>query len=225
MHAYDTENDTVRLLWKESIHHETDWTDEVSDIIYDPYGDRLLLAREDGHANLGVYALDRRTGKAEALMHEPALKGTLLHDSIFLGFGNNFVGGIREFRALDLITGKWETFEPGKSVNGGPYIRPELGAMASSYNRAFAFVRGGLFVGNPFMGEDFTFFRLFDFYTFYAPFRVNVVNVGGGILTAFNAHHNAVYMSGNEEVAVNARITNTIVAPAFWCTSRRRWSR
>ncbi len=71
VHAYDTKEGTVKLLWKDSIHHETDWAGgEVSDIIYDPYNDRLLLAREDGHANLGVYSLDRKTGKAEALLRE-----------------------------------------------------------------------------------------------------------------------------------------------------------
>ncbi len=62
VHVYDTEEGSVKLLWKESIHHETDWAGEVSDIIYDPYGDRLLLAREDGHTNLGVYSLDRKRG-------------------------------------------------------------------------------------------------------------------------------------------------------------------
>lgn len=211
VHAYDTEEGSVRLLWKDSIHHETDWAGEVSEILYDPYNDRLLLAREDGHRNLGVYSLDRRTGKAEALVTEPTPKGTRVHDIAFFGVGNNFTGGLREFRALDLISGRWEAFKPGDSVDGRPYIRPELGAMASAYNRAFAFVRGGIFAGNPYMGEDFTFYRLFDFYTFYAPFRVNAVNVGGGILTAFNAHHDAVYRREDE---FGWRTTNTVVGPS-----------
>ncbi|WP_461866648.1 DUF2139 domain-containing protein [Thermococcus sp.] len=207
VHEYDTENDEVKLIWKESIHHETDWAGEISEIIYDPYNDRLLLAREDGHANLGVYSLDRRTGKAQALIKEPSPKGTLVHDTVFFGVGNNFVSGVEEFKALDLITNKWETFKPGRSVDGRPYIRPGLGAMASAYNRAFAFVRGGLFIGNPFMGGEFAFARLFEFYTFYAPFRVNAINVGGGILTAFNAHHDATYRSDIET-------TNIIVGPS-----------
>jgi hypothetical protein len=60
------------------------------------------------------------------------------------------------------------------------------------------------------MGEEFTFFRLFDFYTFYAPFRVNAINVGGGILTAFNAHHDAVYRPGGDGWLG----TNTVVGPS-----------
>ncbi|ACJ17012.1 hypothetical protein, conserved [Thermococcus onnurineus NA1] len=211
VHVYDTENDSIRLLWKDSIHHETDWAGEISDIIYDPYGDRLLLAREDGHANLGVYSLDRRTGRAEELIGDPSPKGTLVHDVAFFGIGNNFTEGLRELRALDLITGKWNTFKPGSSVDGRPYIKAELGAMASAYNRVFAFVRGGLFAGNPLMGEDLTFFRLFDFCTFYAPFRVNAINVGGGILTAFNAYHDAAYLPSDE---FNWITTNTVAGPS-----------
>ncbi|MDV3103223.1 DUF2139 domain-containing protein [Thermococcus waiotapuensis] len=214
VHAYDTEEGSVKLLWKDSIHHETDWAGEVSDIIYDPYGDRLLLAREDGHANLGVYSLDRRSGRAEALVREPSPKGTRVHDTAFFGIGNNFTEGLREFGALDLISGRWEAFKPGKSVDGRPYIRPELGAMASAYNRAFAFVRGGIFAGNPFMGEEFSFYRLFDFYTFYAPFRVNAINVGGGILTAFNAHHDAVYRPNSGDSGIGWTSTNTMAGPS-----------
>lgn len=214
VHVYDTEEGTVKPLWKDSIHHETDWAGEVSDIIYDPANDRLLIAREDGHANLGVYALDRRTGEAKALINEPVPKGTRVHDTAFFGVGNNFTGGLREIKALDLISGKWEIFKPGGSVDGRPYIRPELGAMASAYNRAFAFVRGGILAGNPFMGEDFRFFRLFEFYTFYAPFRVNAVTVGGGILTAYNAHHDASYRPSSEDAGVHWATTNTISGPS-----------
>ncbi|NJE05362.1 DUF2139 domain-containing protein [Thermococcus sp. M36] len=214
VHVYDTEEGSVKLLWKDSIHHETDWAGEVSDIIYDPYNDRLLLAREDGHANLGVYSLDRRRGKAEPLIHEPSLKGALVHDTAFFGVGNNFTEGLREIRALDLISGKWWAFKPGKSADGRPYIKPQLGAMAGAYNRAFAFVRGGVVAGNPLMGEGFTFFRLFEFYTFYAPFRVNAINVGGGILTAFNAHHDALYRPESNDAGIGWATTNTVVGPS-----------
>lgn len=199
VHSYDTEEGSVKLLWKDSIHHESEWTGEVSEIIYDPYSDRLLLAREDGHANLGVYALPREGGKVGELLSEPSPKGTRVHDSVFFGVGKNFSWGVRKFMALDLITEKWSAFEAGESVDGRPYVRPVLGAMASAYNRAFAFVRGGLFAGNPFMGEEFSFYRLFDLGSFYAPLRVNAINVGGGILTAYNANHDAVYKPVGEE--------------------------
>jgi hypothetical protein len=198
VHAYDTEEGSVELIWKDSIHHESEWAGEVSDIIYDPYNDRLLLAREDGHANLGVYSINRNTGAAERLLKRPSPKGVLVHDSAFFGVGKNFDWGLMEFWALDLISGKWDEFKPGGSVDGAPYLRPALGAMASAYNRAFAFVRGGIFAGNPYMGEELTFYRLFDFHTLYAPFRVNAINVGGGILTAFNAHHDGPYRREDE---------------------------
>ncbi len=214
VHVYDTENGSIRLLWKDSIHHERDWAGEVSDIIYDPYGDRLLLPREDGHANLGVYSLDRRSGKIERLSDKPSLKGTLVHDVVFFGIGRNFSEGLREMLALDLITGKMESFPLGGSVDGGSYVKPDYGDLASAYNRAFAFVRGGLFAGNPMMDEEFRFYRLFDFYTLYSPYRVNAVNVGGGILTAFNAHHDAVYRPSVEYEGLAWRATNTIAGPS-----------
>ncbi len=62
VHEYNVDNDQVRLLWKENIHHPTDWAGEVSEIIYNPVEDDLLIARADGMTNLGVYKLDRRTG-------------------------------------------------------------------------------------------------------------------------------------------------------------------
>ncbi len=211
VHSYDTEDGSVKLLWKDSIHHESEWAGEVSDIIYDPYNDRLLLAREDGHANLGVYALPRKGGRAEELLDEPSPKGTRVHDSAFFGVGKNFDWGVRKFAALDLITGKWSPFEPGGSVDGKPYVRPVLGVMTSAYNRAFAFVRGGLFAGNPLMGEDCSFYRLVDVGTFYAPLRVNAVNVGGGIVTAYNAHHDAMYKPADGEKRWDA---NAVAGPS-----------
>ncbi|MCD6558633.1 MAG: DUF2139 domain-containing protein [Palaeococcus sp.] len=217
VHAYDTENDEIKLLWKESIHHPTDWAGEISDIIYDPYNDRLLLAREDGHANLGIYALDRRKGKAELLNPSPSLKGTIVHDNVFFGVGKNFDFGISEIHTLDLITGKWERFplKTSSSVDGGGFVRPTMGDIESAYNRAFAFVRGGIFAGNPLNGEEMTFFRLFDFYTFYAPMRVNALPLGGGLLMAYNAHHDAIYQPRSPEEQAFAPITNTIAGPSL----------
>ncbi|WP_297549444.1 DUF2139 domain-containing protein [Thermococcus sp.] len=193
VHVYDTENQEVKLIWKDSIHQTTQWAGEVGDILYDPYNDRLLLAREDGHANLGVYSLDRHSGKTKRLLEEPSPKGTLVHDVAVFGIGSNFSGGVEEFGVLDLETHKWEFLKPGKSLDSRPVERPELGCMASAYNRVFAFVRGGFFVGSPFLEEEFTFYRLFDFPTFYAPFRVNALNVGGGILTAYNSYHDVSF--------------------------------
>ncbi|WP_457742009.1 DUF2139 domain-containing protein [Thermococcus sp.] len=193
LHSYNTEEGEVKLLWKESIHHETKWAGEVGDILYDPVNDELLIAREDGHVNLGIYGIDRKSGRAERLLEKPSPKGILVHDTAVFGIGSNFEWGVSEFGVLDLEEGKWDFIEPGKSVDGEVINRPELGAMASAYNRAFAFVRGGLFIGSPFTGEEFNFYRLFDFPTFYAPFRVNALNLGGGILTAYNSYHDVSF--------------------------------
>lgn len=175
VHEYDTLTGRVRLVWKESIHHPEKWCGEVSEILYNPYTDELLLAREDGHENLGVYSLDRRRGGIRRLSDKPSPKGTQVHDVAFFGVGKNYTQGLREIHALDMVSEKWDAFGLGESLDGERYLAPHLGAMASINNRAFAFVRGGIFVGNPYNGEEFKFVRLFDFYTFYAPFRVNAL--------------------------------------------------
>lgn len=216
VHSYDTENDEVKLLWRDSIHHKTDWAGEVSDIIYDPYEDKLLLAREDGHANLGIYEVDRKSGEAKCLNESPSLKGALVHDTIFFGVGKNFELGLQELHVLDLITRKWERFSiPKSAVDGHPIIRPVLGDIESAYNRVFAFTRGGVFVGNPLNGEEMKFARLFDFSNFYAPMRVNALPIGGGLLIAYNAHHDAVYKPIDENTKLMAEVTNTINAPSI----------
>ncbi|MFA4720088.1 DUF2139 domain-containing protein [Pyrococcus kukulkanii] len=214
VHEYDTSNGRVRLVWKESLHHPERWVGEVSEILYNPYTDELLLCREDGHENLGVYSLDRHNGKIRRLNDRPSPKATQVHDVAFFGIGKNYTRGLEEVHALDMVTKKWERFSLGSSVDGGNYLEPHLGAMASINNRAFAFVRGGIFVGNPFNEEEFRFVRLFDFYTFYAPFRVNALPFGGGVLIGFNAHHDAYYRPRSEEELRYYTFTNTIVGPS-----------
>ena len=209
IHVYDTEEENVKLLWRDSIHDEEKWAGEVNEILYDPVNDELLIAREDGHSHLGIYGINRKSGSAERLLEKPSPKGTLVHDTAVFGIGSNFEWGVSEFGVLDLEERKWDFIKPGGSVDGGPINRPELGSMASAYNRAFAFVRGGLFAGSPFIGEGFTFYRLFDFPTFYAPFRVNALNVGGGILTAYNSYHD-VSFGGNRW----GRFTHTVPGPS-----------
>ncbi|AAL80256.1 hypothetical protein PF0132 [Pyrococcus furiosus DSM 3638] len=214
VHEYDTENQEVRLVWKESIHHPSEWAGEVSDIIYNPYTDELLLAREDGHTNLGVYSLSRN-GRIRLLNDKPSAKGCQMHDLAFFGIGKNYRKGLEEIHALDMITERWEVFPLGESLDGGKYIQPHLGGNGVSVNnRVFAFVRGGVFVGNPHNDEQFAFVRLFDFYTFYAPFRVNALPIGGGILVGFNAHHDAYYRPRTQEEMIYHRFTNTIPGPS-----------
>jgi|Deesub1362B_J571_1020462.scaffolds.fasta_scaffold00024_2 hypothetical protein len=214
IHEYDVENDEIRLVWKDSIHHLTDWAGEVSDIIYDPVNDRLLIPREDGHQNLGIYAIDRKTGKAELLNPTRSLKGTILHDNACFGVGLNFANGLEGIHCLDLVTQKWEKFPLDSSIDDNSIMRPILGDIASAYNRLFAFVRGGLFVGNPLNDETMKFARLFEFYTAYGPIRTNALSIGGGVLIAYNSIHDAFYKPRTEQEIKLAKFTNTIVGPS-----------
>ena len=78
VHVYDVDNDEVRLLWKETIGKRDQWAGEVSNIIYDPIGDRLLLSRLDGHENLGVYSLSRDGKELQRVSDVPSLL-SLIH--------------------------------------------------------------------------------------------------------------------------------------------------
>ena len=217
LHEYNIEDDSLRLLWKDSIHHSTKWAGEVSDIIYDPYEDRLLIARQDGDEHLGVYAVDRGTGEDEQLNNSPALKGDILHDSIFFTSGENFSKGIQKIMCLDLIENKWTEFPVDKiiSMDGEEILVNSVGDVASIYNRFFVFTRGGVLIGNPLSGEDFRAARLLDFFTFQSPMRSNTLYINGGVLVAYNAHHDALYTVRTLQDKIKYTLTNAVVAPTL----------
>lgn len=215
VHEYDVDNMEVRLVWSESVHREDEWAAEVGDILYDPFNDKLFLMQEDGHFNNGVYRLDRRSGHVEQLFGEKCLKAALLRDMACFAVGENYSEGLREFRFYDLVSKKLASFGlEGGSLDGSSYFKPSVGDVTSAYDRVFAFVRGGLFVGNPYLDERFTFVRLFDFHNFYAPFRTNSIIAGGGILVPYNAHHDSVYQPITDEAKTYSRYTNTITGPS-----------
>lgn len=217
VHAYDTSNDEVRLLWKEGIGHESEWAGEVSEIVYDPVNDRLLIARADGHRNLGIYALDRRSGEAEKLSDKPGLKGSLFSDYAFFDVMESWYEGMRAIQCLDLVTGKWEFFnidyeDSSPDGSGAAFTLP--GPAVSAYGRFFHFVKGGVVAGNPLSGEPLSFYRLFDFaWSGYGPLRTVALPIGGGILTAFNAYTHGVLYPRNEEEKAFAKATQTILGP------------
>ncbi|HHE75732.1 MAG TPA: DUF2139 domain-containing protein [Candidatus Aciduliprofundum boonei] len=217
VHVYNIENDSISLLWKDSIHHPTQWAGEVSDIIYDPYNDRLFICREDGDKNLGIYTLERKNGYATKLRDEPTLKGDILHDSIFFASGDNFLTGVTKLLSLDLVDKKWDVFsvEHAKAVDGEEIFMPSIGDVASLYNRFFVFTRGGILVGNPHNEENFRFIRLLDFFNFQAPMRTNVLYHNGGVLIPYNAHHDAVYQPRSIEDKIKSIFTNTISSPTL----------
>lgn len=217
VHEYDVENDSVRLLWKESIHDEEKWSGEVSDIIYDPYGDRLLLARGDGHVNLGIYSLDRRNGGISAVSDKPVLRGSLYLDHACFGI-HVFPTGIRGIECVDLIEDKIRTRmfgqENKKAIDGGEVIYPVMGDAISAYGRYFLFVRGGVYIGNVVDEsiETLRLIRLFDFgFNGYGPLRTVAKPLGGGIVIAYNAYTNSVFYWNDPSIVRNI---NTIVGPS-----------
>ncbi|PLJ78228.1 DUF2139 domain-containing protein [Infirmifilum sp. SLHALR2] len=218
VHEYSVSEGRVRLLWKEGIGHESEWAGEVSNIIFDPVNDRLLLSRADGHRNLGVYALPRRGGRAEKISENPSLKGALLSDYACFDVMRDWRRGVEAVQCLDLISGKWEYFGvdySAASVDSRPAFFTMSGPAISAYGKYFHFVRGGVLVGNPLSGEGMSFLRLFDFgLSGYGPLRTSAVPFGGGVLVAFNAFTHGVLYPRNEEEREMARAMNTIVGPS-----------
>ncbi len=217
LHEYNIEDDSLRLLWKDSIHHPTKWVGEVSDIIYDPYEDRLLLMRQDGDEHLGIYAIDRESGEEEKLQNSPSLKGDILHDSIFFTSGDTFGKGIQKILCLDLLEGKWSEFpvDNALSIDGENILVNSVGDVASIYNRFFVFTRGGILIGNPISGENFRAVRLLDFFTFQSPLRSNTLYVNGGVLVSYNTHHDAIYKVRSMEDKIRYTLSNAIMAPTI----------
>ncbi len=222
VHAYNIDEDLVKLLWKESLHHETDWVGEISEIIYDEVNDRLLLARADGMANLGLYQIDRKGENYKQLSQKPALKGAILFDHACFDIIENPFQGANGIQCLDLIEGKviytyFGDFSK-RSIDGGDVVWPMTGVAASAYGRFYLFVRGGVFAGNPIDEgiEEVKFIRLFDFVkSWYNAKRTMAKPVGGGLLVAFNAFTEAIIKPANEFEKIMFTYTNIVVAPSL----------
>ncbi len=220
VHVYNISEDTIDLLWKDSVHEKEKWAGEVSEIIYDPVNDRLLLARGDGMENLGIYSLDYKTRKITRLTNKPVLKGTLIREHACFNVHIFGFTGTESIQCIDLVSGKIRVHSIPRGgervVDGGSVEAPMTGAMASCYGRLFDFVRGGLFIGNPADEEEpMCFLRLFDFVASgYGPLRTKAVNIGGGILVAYNAFTHAVLRPSNEFEQMIKKGLNTIVGPS-----------
>lgn len=222
VHEYNIAEDTVKLVWKESIHHETDWAGEVSEIIYDPVNDRLLLGRADGMVNLGVYHLDRNGREIKKISDIPALKGTIFYDHACFDSLPNWTKGVSGIQCVDLASSKTRILEFGdiakRSLDGEGVEWPLTGVMGATHGRLFLFTRGGVFVGNPIDEklEPVVFIRLFDFVkSGYYPRRTMAKPIGGGLLVAFNAYSEALFYPMNEFEEMVRLATNTIVAPSL----------
>ncbi|MEM1805929.1 MAG: DUF2139 domain-containing protein [Ignisphaera sp.] len=221
VHSYDVYNARVELLWRECLNHETDWVGEVSEIVYDPAGDRLLLARGDGMVNLGVYQIDRKGGNYRKLSSVPAQKGSYFYDHICFDMFKDWVDGVIGIQCIDLVEDKVRYLElkdiAKRSIDGGEVSWRLPGSATSAYGRFFLFIRGGLLVGNPVDEsiEPIVFYRLFDFgLSGYTPRRSMAKPFAGGILVGFNSYSEATIKSTNEYEKILSKATNTIVAPS-----------
>ncbi len=230
VHAYDEFEHRVRLLWKEGAGRDDEWAGEVSEIIYNPVRDELLIARGDGTINLGVYSVDRSRGTAKRVTERAALKGAVLYEYACFDVlerqikdvrGVLFTKAITGFQCVNVQSEEVVQTTLGdiarRSVDGAPVSWPQTGPLASAYGRLFAFVKGGLFVGNPVdeTQDPIRFVRLFDFGdSGYFSRRTVAKSIGGGVLVAFNSYSESVVRPTNQFEEVVARGTNTIVGPS-----------
>jgi len=205
----------VELLWKEGLHDPEKWTCEVSEIIYNPYRDELLLARADGHENHGVFSLDPRTGAARRILEGFALKGVHhLEYSCFVL--NQHPYDVEGFACVDMVEDKHlvERIKP-TPVDGWPASRLWAGPVASAYSWLFAFTRGGLVIGDIF-SEEYYFVRLFDIPgSQLGPTRTNAVALGGGILVAYNSYTYGVVKTVTEEEREWRKLLGPVSSPSL----------
>lgn len=202
VHEYDIEKGEVKLLWAESIRHENRWTGEVSEIIYNPIGSSLLIARGDGHENLGVYELVDR--KMIRLSDAPALKGSIFLDYACFDVLGDWLSGVVGVQCFSLSRNKVEFLRIDDwakiSIDGAGVDRRGSGYAIGAFTRYYHFMRGGVLVGNPVdpRAEELKFVRLFDFGDPQpSPQRANAVPAGGGILAPFSSLvHGAIYADG-----------------------------
>ena len=201
LHAYDINEGKVRLIWKDTLRDESQWAGEVSEIVYDPFGDRLILARGDGHKNLGIYAAKMKDGNVERISDLPGLKGTHFLDYLCFDVQHDWLEGVEAIQTLDPVTGKWSVAPldySSISLDGGPVRGPSPGCAMSAYSNLFCFVRGGVIVGDPVDAPgQMKFLRLFDFKTPYAPARTMAKSVAGGAMVAFNAYSHGSRQMGS----------------------------
>ncbi len=222
VHSYDIREDRVELLWSDTIRHESRWAGEVSEIIYDPINDRLVVGRADGHENLGIYSIDRRTGEYEILSSDPGLKGSIYLDYACFDIQRTWRRGVEGIQCLDLVTGKWTKYLIDDfsriAVDGFSVGWPLSGCATSAFGRYFHFVKGGVIVGNPISPEEEEprFIRLFDFVVSgYAPTRTVALPVGGGVLVAFNSYTHGLIHPRDEIEREMTKAFNTIVGPTI----------
>ncbi len=216
VHSYNTVDDEVKLLWKEGLGDKERWVGEVSDIIYDPANDRLLLARGDGYVNLGIYSLDRSSYRVERLSKNPVLKGSYYLDHICFGI-HEYPWGLKGIECVDIVENRLVTRRIDDlsrySIDNDVVYSPCVGVASSLEGRFWLFIKGGVVIGDPVEQdrEEPVFIRLFDFVrNSYGPLRTMAKPFGGGILVAYNSYVHSCRNCSGEDYLYN----NTIVGPS-----------
>lgn len=206
VHEYNINEHSVRLVWSDTIRHETEWAGEVSQIIYDPINDALLIGRADGMRNLGIYRIDRRSGGSERISEVPGLKGSLYLEYACFDMQPNWLRGVDGVQCYGLHERKMFYYKVDDwsriSADGFGTSFRFSGYAISGYARYWHFFRGGVLVGNPLEPEieEPAFVRLFDFgINTYGPRRSNALEIGGGILAPFNAYSETILHISRED--------------------------
>ena len=220
VHVYDASEKEVKLLWAERGTDPRQWVGEVTDLLYNPVRDTLLVARGDGHVNLGVYEIDRGNGSAKRVSPRRVLRGTIYMDHACFTMHHGW-GGSPGVLCLSL-----ENYERGRVVeisdvrrvsvdNGGLYLY-RSGDIASLSTWLISFIRGGMITYDPFGSEEPWFTRLLDFhYSPYGPLRSNALGVAGGLLVAFSASTHATIVGTDELPVEQQKASRTPPAPTL----------
>jgi len=214
VHYYDIDNNSVELLWRESMHDPERWVGEVSEIVYNPYSDELLIARADGHENLGVYSISPRSRKVERVLEKPALKGAQHLDQACFAI-HTYPQGFRGIECIDVVTGEKlvKEFTP-LAIDGDAVLNPQVGPVTSAYGWLLTFVKGGVILSDVFEDQHHL-VRLLDIpYLQLGPTRTKLVHLGGGVLIPYNTYTHGVVRASGEEVEAK-RYLSAIASPTL----------
>ncbi|BAA79528.1 hypothetical protein APE_0560 [Aeropyrum pernix K1] len=207
LHEMDVDTGEVRLLWKEGARDRRLWACEVSEVLYNPLRDTLLLARGDGHINCGIFEAGRRGG-VRKLSSTPVLKGEVFMDMACFSIHHGW-GGNPGLECVDLESG--ETVYTGEAVpeeaglDGGGLDHYREGAVFQLHTRVYVAHKGGFTVFDPEGGGEPRFYRVLDFGDNpYSPTRTNALYLGGGVLIPFNTP-TAATVRGTDELPNNVQ--------------------
>ncbi len=220
VHRYDIDEHKIELVWREGLGSPDKWAGEISDIIYDPLENRLLLPRGDGMERLGVYMVEpgpRDGNKAVELSDRPCLKGAIYYD--YACFDISRWDRIRGFQCYDLVERKWSIVEeiqyPLRAVDGEPVEKTHVGHVNAVAGKLVFFVKSGMLIAEPFE-EEWGFARLLDFTdTHYTPSRTKPLVLGGGVLTAYSPYTHAVLFEKPGTPSPHSLRANDVVGPSL----------